>query len=129
MGIILLLHGIGHAMGLLPLFGVKLSQTHSSHSRLLTGPLGKTATGIIGALFFCLSLIAFVCAGLSLLGWLIPGNLWPSLAIAAPVISLVGLFFFWNGFPFLFPNKIGVIAVDILTLAAVLIYKWAPSIV
>jgi hypothetical protein len=127
-GIVLMGHGIGHAMGILAVLGVKLSETHSPDSWLLTDLFGNSLTNIIGLLTWLLALLGFVGAGLGLAGWLVPHNWWQTLALSAAIISLVGLFFFWNAFPFLFPNKVGVICVDIAALICVLWLHWPPEI-
>lgn len=116
--VILIAHGLGHVLGILAALGVKLSPTHSPDSWLFTRLLGDTGARIIGFVIWLLALVGFVGAGLGLLGWLVPAASVPALAIGASVISLAGLALFWNAFPFFFPNKVGVIVVDV----AVLVY-------
>lgn len=116
--VILIAHGLGHGLGMLAAIGVKLSPTHSPDSWLFTRLLGDTGARIIGFVIWLLALVGFVGAGLGLLGWLVPAASVPALAIGASVISLAGLALFWNAFPFFFPNKVGVIVVDV----AVLVY-------
>ncbi len=118
--LVLILHGIGHGLGMLAVANVKISKTHSPHSWLLDKFLGNAASRVIGFIIWLLALVGFVGAGLGMLGWLVPPDVWPSLAIGASLISLLGLFLFWDAFPFLFPNKIGVIVVDV----AVLVWLW-----
>ena len=116
--IVLIAHGLGHGLGMLAAAGVKLSPTHSPDSWLFTRLLGDTGARIIGFVIWLLALVGFVGAGLGLLGWLVPVASVPSLALGASVISLASLALFWNALPFFFPNKVGVIVVDV----AVLVY-------
>jgi hypothetical protein len=111
--VILMAHGLGHVLGTLAAVGVKLSPTHSPDSWLFTRLLGDTGARTIGFVIWLLALVGFVGAGLGLLGWLVPAASVPALAIGASVISLAGLALFWNAFPFFFPNKVGVIVVDV----------------
>jgi hypothetical protein len=129
MAIVLTGHGIGHAMGILAVFGVKLSKTHSARSWLLSNPLGESVTNVIAVLVWALALLAFVGAGLGLAGWLVSHNWWKTLAISASIISLAGLFFSWNSFPFFFPNKVGVICVDAAVLVSLLWFHWPREVV
>jgi len=125
---LMILHGIGHAMGILAIFGIKLSNTHSSHSWLLGNILGSTGSNILSFIVWSLAIAAFLGAGLSLSGWLLSPNLWKTLAMTASIISLVGLIIFWNSFPFLFPNKIGILGIDITLLISLLFLRWPTTI-
>jgi len=116
--VVLILHGVGHLLAIFPIVGKKLSQTHSADSWLFTRLLGDTGARIIGVVIWLIACIGFIGAGLGLLGWLVPSELWPALATWASIFSLLGLGLFWNAFPFLFPNKLGVIIIDV----AVLVY-------
>lgn len=122
--LVLVGHGVGHALGVLPAVGIRLSGSHSAQSWLFTSLLGDTAARGIGALLWTIGLVLFVGAGLGCLGWLVPTAWWRSLAISAAAVSLVTLALFWHGFPFLFPNKIGAIAVDVAVLLSVLWLRW-----
>lgn len=126
--VILLVHGIGHYMGLLSAVGVKLSSTSSANSWLFTGLLGDTPARIIGFVIYLLAFFGFIAAGLGLLGWLIPRGWWQPLAIGSAIISLFGLIFFWNAFAFFF-NKFGAVAVNIAVLICLLRLHWPPEIV
>jgi len=114
--IILIIHGLGHGLGMLAAAGITLSPTHSPDSWLFTRLLGDTGARVIGFAIWSVALVCFVGAGLGLLGWLVPQEAWPSWAIVASVISLISLALFWNGLPFFFPNKAGVIVVDLAVL-------------
>ena len=118
--IILILHGVGHILAIFPIVGKKLSPTHSSNSWLLTKLIGNTGTYVVAFIIWPLALIGFVAGGFGLLGWFVPQAWWPSLTVGAAIISLLGLGLFWNAFPFFFPNKVGVIVVDVLALLSFL---------
>jgi hypothetical protein len=120
----LLIHGIGHAMAFFPALGIFSTENWHHRSWLLTGAIGDSASRIISMIFFGIVLIGFVGAGLGVFGWLVPHELWRTLAIASAVISLVALALFWNSFAALFPNKIGAIGVNIATLVCLLWANW-----
>jgi hypothetical protein len=121
--IILIGHGLGHALIFWALAGRPLSQTHSAQSWLISRVLPATMSRLLAAVLFSLALVAFVGAGLAVLGWWVAPALWSSLALWAAMISLVGLTLFWNALPFFIPNKVGAIAVDV----AVLVWLLASS--
>lgn len=117
-------HGIGHIMGLLPIMGVASTDTWTADSWLLTGLLGSSISRAIGFVLFLLAFLGFAGAALAVMGWLVPHELWRSLAVWSAVISLVAIFLFWNAFVAFFPNKVGAVAVNAATLAALLWMNW-----
>lgn len=123
-GVILLAHGLGHALTLFPLFGIRLSDSHSSLSPLLDTSLGTGLSSGLCVLLNGAALIGFCLAGMALAGWGVPRELWERLALVAAGISLLGLILFWNSYPFLFPNKVGVLAVDLWALVSILWFRW-----
>jgi hypothetical protein len=112
--IIFIAHGIGHIMPILVGFGLKMSTTHSLHSWIFSSLIGEKPTTILAIVFWLLPLIGFIVAGLGMYDILISFNSWQQVALVSAILSSVGLVFFWNAFPFLFPNKIGVIVVNVL---------------
>ena len=124
--LVFFVHGIGHVMGLLPIAGLASTDTWNAESWLLTGLLGNTVTRIIGFILFFIPFAGFVAAAMALMDWLVPHDMWRSLAIWSAAISLIAVVLFWNAFVALFPNKIGAIAVDVATLIALLWANW-PS--
>lgn len=122
--LVLFVHGIGHAMGIMPILGFSTIETWNARSWLLTGLLGDTITRIIGFILFAAALIGFVGATLGLMDWLIPHEWWRPLATVSAVISLVAIALFWNAFVAFFPNKIGAIAVDAAVLIGLLLANW-----
>jgi len=107
-------HGIGHVMPLLAAFGIKISSNHSLHSWAFTNLLGEKPTTVIAVVYWLLPLIGFVVAGLGMYDILISFNSWQQVALVSAILSSIGLVFFWNAFPFLIPNKIGVIVINAL---------------
>ena len=119
-GLVLIVHGIGHAMAFFPALNIASTDKWHFRSWLLSGLLGDTLSKVLVMILFGAALIGFIAAGLGLFGWLVPHSAWGRLAIISAVISLVALALFWNSFASLFPNKIGAIAVNIATLWALL---------
>ena len=124
--LVLFVHGVGHIMGVMPALGLSRLKRWSSHSWLLTPLLGDTVSRIISIILFLAALIGFLGATLGLLGWLVPHDSWRTLAVASAVISLLAIALFWNAFVSFIPNKVGAIAVDLATLACLLVLNW-PS--
>jgi len=125
-GLVLLVHGIGHVMALLPALNITSTEKWHHRSWLLNNILGDTASRIIVVVLFGAATIGFIGAALSLFGWLLPHEYWRTLGTVSAVISLIALALFWNSFAALFPNKIGAIAVDAAVLVCLLWLNW-PS--
>ena len=125
-GLVLLVHGVGHVLGLFPVFKDDLVSGWNARSRLITDTIGDTASKGISAVLWSTCAILFVMAGLAVLGWGIPYEWWRPLAVVGAGLSTVTLVLFWNGFPALFPNKIGALAVNFVVLGGVLVGDW-PS--
>jgi hypothetical protein len=127
LAVVLIAHGLGHALGMLSTAGLKLSDTHAPNSWLFTPLLGGTPARVVGFVFWLAALLTFVGAGLALAGWAVPRPWWHSLAIAASVTSLAALVLYWHGLPFFFPNKVGVVAVDLAVLYSRLWLHWPTA--
>jgi hypothetical protein len=119
-GIVLIVHGIGHVMALLPALNITSTDKWHYRSWLLTRFLGDMVSRVLVIVLFGAAMIGFIAAGLGLFGWLVPHSAWQTLAIISAVISLVALALFWNSFVAFFPNKTGAIVVNIATLWALL---------
>jgi len=126
--LVLLGHGLGHVLATLPLLGVHLSASHSSRSLLLNGVVGAGVASTACVVLNLGALVLFVAAGLGVAAWGVPREAWGWLAVVAASTSLLGLVLFWNAFPFLFPNKIGVLVLDLWTLAGVLWLRWPAGL-
>ena len=92
----------------------------SSRSWLLTPLVGDTSARIISIIFYMAALVGYVGAGLGLFGWLVPADLWRTLAIVASVISHIAIALYWNALILFFPHKVGAIGVSIAVLVCVL---------
>lgn len=121
---VLLVHGIGHILGVLAALGFSTMEKWSSQSWLLTGLLGETVSRVICFIMFLIAMVGFIVAALAVMGWLFPHEWWRPLSAISAVLSLLGLALFWNAFPALVPNKIGAIAVDIALLVGLLVVDW-----
>jgi hypothetical protein len=125
-------HGVGHAMGIIPALGVVNEagssqgwlRNWSNHSWLLTNLLGNTVSTILCIVLYGAALIGFLAAALSLLGWGVPHEWWRALAAVSAIISLIAILLYWNALIFLFPHKVGALAVNIATLVCLLLLNW-----
>jgi hypothetical protein len=122
----LILHGIGHWMGILTAVGIIKTDSWNTHSWLLTDSLGDTPTRILALVIWVIAFVGFLAAGAGAWGWSVTEGSWRTMAVVCAVLSLVGLLLFWNAFAMLFPNKIGAIAIDAIALVGILIADW-PS--
>jgi len=122
-GIVLILHGLGHALGVLALTSLG-NDNWNGRSWLLTDAIGDRPTKVIAVVLWMLGLVIFVVAGFALLEIGFSESLWKPLAVSGAVLSLVALTLFWNAFPALFPNKIGSIAVNAVLLVGILFADW-----
>jgi hypothetical protein len=95
LALVILAHGVGHALFLAPCLGIA-NWGQSAHSWLLTKPLGDTLTRVIGSLLWLAVVAGFVAAAVGILGqyaW------WRTLAVGAAGLSLLALALFLNGRP------------------------------
>lgn len=118
--LVLIVHGIGHAMALFPALNIASTEGWHYRSWLLTGALGDSLSRVLVVVLFGAAMIGFIAAGLGMLGWLVPQSAWQSLALGSAVLSLIALALFWNAFVMFIPNKVGAIAVNLVTLWVVL---------
>ncbi|MBN1991412.1 MAG: hypothetical protein JW953_01820 [Anaerolineae bacterium] len=131
---VLAFHGVGHAMGIIPALQLPFfegqtgawAKNWSSRSWLLTPLLGEATSRFLSIILFAVPLIGFIAAALGLMGWLVPYEWWRLLAIVSAVISLVALALFWKAFIYLFPHKVGAIAVNVAVLVCLFWANW-PS--
>jgi|GEM_PF-311013 len=129
--VILLFHGVGHFMGVIPalrIFGAgtdsgpSWQNKWSSRSRILSGFLNESAARRLCAALFVAAMIGFMGAGLGLLGWIIvPFQAWRISALVSSLISLLALFLYWNAFILFFPHKLGAIAVNLMVLFGIMV--------
>lgn len=122
-GIVLLIHGVGHILRVLALFDLE-PEGWDARSWLLTDRIGDVPAKTISVVLWVVAVAGFVLAGLGLLELGVPEVWWKPLAASFAIVSLVTLTLFWNAFPVLFPSKIGAIAVNVAVLVGVLIADW-----
>jgi hypothetical protein len=125
--VVLIAHGIGHVMGIMTAMGMKLSDSNSSDSWLLTRFVGDTIPRILSVIVWGLAMVGFVAAGLGLLNLLVPFESWQELAIGSSIISLIGLVVFPFGLATTF-NKVAAGVVDVAVLVGLLWLGWPPGI-
>jgi hypothetical protein len=93
----------------------------TTRSWLVTGlGLDPAAVRAIATALVAISVALLVAAGLATVGWLVPAEWWPILAVAGAATSLVTLVLFFH--PWL---MLGV-AIDMALLWAVIIAGWRP---
>jgi len=126
--IVLLGHGLGHALAAFPLFGIRLSGSHSTESWALGRVLADGPVSGLCVAVNLLALLAFVGAGLAVAGWGVPRGAWERMALLGGIVSCLGLVLFWDAFPFLFPNKIGVMVVNVWAISSVLWLRWPAGL-
>ena len=80
-GLVLIIHGIGHAMAFFPALNIFSNEKWHHRSWLLSGFLGDTVSRALVIILFGVALIGFIAAGLGLFGWLVPHSAWQILAI------------------------------------------------
>lgn len=122
-GIVLILHGVGHILGVIALTSLG-GDNWNARSWLLTDPLGEGSARALSVVLWVACCLVFVVAGLALLELGLSQDLWKPLAVTGGILSLVTLALFWNGFPVLFPNKIGAIAVNLAAVIGILFADW-----
>lgn len=124
--LVLVVHAIGHWLGVaasLELFDVK---GWSHHSWLLSDRLDEKPLRILCLVLFVAIMIGFFITALALLDWGVPHETWRTLAVVGAVVSLVTTVIFWQAlFPF-FPPKVGATVVNIAILVGLLLQDW-PS--
>lgn len=118
--IVVIAHGIGHVL-FMPLLNGAMRLQADGHSWLLTGVVGDGPTKGLATIVAGLIGVAFVVAGVGILG---QTTWWRTLAIAASVASLVLIVAMWDGLPT--SSAAFAVAFDVAVLIALLVVHW-PS--
>ena len=121
--LVLLLHGIGHYMGVISALGMKLSKSSSFKSWAFRD---TPARGIC-FMIYLVPFFGFIGAALSIQEWVLPSYLWTNLALFSAIISTLGIVFFWNALAVLL-NKIGALLVNIYIVITILWLHWPQEI-
>jgi hypothetical protein len=122
-GVVLIAHGIGHTLGVIPLF-LKVPESWNTRSWLLSGRVDDGLVTAIAVVLWLACVAGFALAGLGVLDLIVPTSWWRPLAVGFSVLSLVTLGLFWQGFPVLIPNKVGAIAVDVALIVGIVVASW-----
>ncbi|MBF6595180.1 MAG: hypothetical protein IVW51_12155 [Thermaceae bacterium] len=125
---VLLLHGLGHSGALGALIWIaRFPGTNTggwlSAKSWLFPALTPSAATTLASIFWVLSLLGFVAAGLSF--WGLPGEGWRQLALASAVVSTLGIALFWGTWPTF--NTLAALAVNLAVLLSQLVYHWPPQ--
>ncbi|NIM95805.1 MAG: hypothetical protein GTO18_19060 [Anaerolineales bacterium] len=122
-GIILLVHGIGHIMGFLASW-TNLPMGFTDRPWIFSG--GIHMKSVVGKVFGLLWLVAMIGFIASAIGIFTNQSWWPTTAVAASVVSLVAIVPWWNTVT---PgSRVGAVIVDVITLVA-LLGPWKESII
>lgn len=122
--LVMLLHGVGHIMGVVAALEVFAVKGWSSRSWLLSGPLSANANRVICGVLFLIGFIGFGVTALALMDWGVPHADWRSMAVVMAVVSLTMIIIYWDAFVALIPNKIGALAVNGAILIAYFVLDW-----
>ncbi|MCB2200364.1 hypothetical protein KQI63_13230 [bacterium] len=129
----LMVHAIGQLMGVVPALGLfgaggasgpDWLQRWSVESGVLSHALSPKANHAVGLVLYSLAFLGFLLGALALQGWGVPHAGWRTILLWASVFSMMALILYWNGLIWLFPHKIGDIAVNIFCIVAVYIAQW-----
>ena len=118
LAVVVLAHGIGHILFLVPLLGIA-EWGQSARSWLLGA---DTPAKLIGGLLWLVALIGFCAAAFGLFS---QQEWWRPVAIISSAVSLVGLLLFWAN-----PassSAVSAAVVDLLVPIALLVIRW-PSV-
>lgn len=101
----LLVHGVAHAIALGALIAQSLGGPSVSRVAIrswLLPSLPPNTAAIMAIPFWIVSTIGFLAASMSFWGILVPGEAWSQLAVAAAIVSVLGIVLFsgiWPGSP------------------------------
>jgi hypothetical protein len=121
--ILLLAHGLGHWLGVMPVLGVAKDEDWSDDSPLLWGMLSPRATRGFAVVLWLLAMAGFVVSSLGWLGLILTIDLVRYLCAASAFVSLLALTLFWHAFPSTL-NKVGAAIFDVAVIAAVIAVPW-----
>jgi hypothetical protein len=123
--VLMFLHGFGHVQGVIAGLGHATVEGHHPRSWLLTPLTGETTAKILVVIIYAACMALWMAAALSLVGLLVPHELWRTLTTAAAIISIIAVLLFWNALMLPF-NRIAALVVDLGALVALYWLHW-PS--
>ncbi len=110
----LFVHAVGHTLGFwMP-----------ARSWLFPN-VSEPALRVVSSIFWVLAVLGFLASLLGFLGFIVPTAWWRSLAVVFAIVSLLGLFLFWNTWPRF--NTIGALSMNIAVLVTQLWLRWPPE--
>ena len=121
--LVLLLHGIGHYMGVVSAMGMKLSRSSSYQSWAFKDQHAR----ILCFIFFLVPFFGFIGTALSFQDWVLPHYLWTNLGLISAMVSMLGILFFWDALAMLF-NKVGAIMVNMFTFITIVWIHWPAEL-
>lgn len=119
---VVLAHGIGHILFLVPSLGLANWADQTGHSWLVTPLLGDNLTRAIAAVVWSAAIVLFVGA---VAGFFLGGDWWRTAAILGAVVSAVGIIAMWDGLPT--SSAFLALGFDIVVLVSLLWADW-PSL-
>ncbi len=120
--VVLIAHGIGHVLFLGPALRIASWAEQSGGSWLLSSTAGDGVAHAVGALVWAAATVLFVASGT---GLLLSQEWWRPLAVVGAVVSLIGIFVFWDGI--LTASAVPALIVDVAVLVGLLVAHW-PSV-
>jgi hypothetical protein len=123
--LVLIIHGIGHFMGIVPAAGLFSNPNWHARSWLLTDLIVDQPTRAISITLWLVLGIGFILAGAGAFGWEVTQGSWRTITLVLSVLSLIAIILFWNSFAAIH-NKLGAILVNIAALVCILGLNW-PS--
>ena len=107
----LFVHAVGHTLGF-----------WMPSTSWLFPNISESTLGVVSSIFWILSTVGFLASFLGFLGFIIPIMWWRSLAVVFAIVSILGLFLFWNTWPTF--NLIGALSMNIAVLVSQLVLHW-----
>jgi hypothetical protein len=119
---VLAAHGLGHALGWMPAWGLAAFDGVSSRSWVLTGVLGDGAARAVGGALFLLPMAGFIAAAV---GLLLGQPWWRQAALVSATLSLTATALYPQAFT---PGATaGSVVVDVAVLYGLLVAGWGSE--
>jgi hypothetical protein len=120
--LVVLAHGIGHILFLVPAVGLANWADQNGHSWLLTPLAGDGLTRALAAVVWTTVIVLFVGA---VVGFLTGSDWWRIAAIAGAAISAVGIVVMWDGLTM--GSAAAALVFDVIVLIALLWANWPTT--